>query len=60
MHPTLTYEVQKAITQERLHNAAAAQRTRLDRDGRRPRLAIGVRLPSRSGFRAVRGPLGLL
>jgi hypothetical protein len=59
MHPTLTYEVQKAITQERLHTAAVAQRTRLDRDGRRPRLATGARLPSRSGFRAVLRPLGL-
>jgi hypothetical protein len=60
MHPTLTYEVQKAITQERLHNAAVAQRTRLDRDGRRPRLATGVRLRSNPGFRAVLGLLGLL
>jgi hypothetical protein len=60
MHPALTYEVQKATTQERLHNAAVAQRTRLDRDERRPRPAAGVRLPSRSRFRAALGLLGLL
>ncbi len=60
MHPTLTYEVQKAITQERLHNAAMAQRTRLAQVDRRPRLATGVRLPSHRSFRAVVGLLGLL
>ena len=60
MHSTLTYEVQKAITQERLHNAALAQRTRLERDDRRPRLAPGVRLPLHRGFRTVLGQLGLL
>ena len=60
MHPTLTYEVQKAITQERLHNAAAAQRTRLERDDRQPRLAVGARVRSNPGFRAVLGLLGLL
>ena len=60
MHPTLTYEVQKAITQERLHDAAVAQRTRPERDDRRPRLAAGVRLRSNPGFRAVLGLLGLL
>ena len=60
MHPTLTYEVQKAITQERLHNAALAQRTRLPRVDRRPWLAAGVRPPSHRGFRAVLGLLGLL
>jgi hypothetical protein len=59
MHPTLTYEVQKAITQERLHNAALTQRTRLAQLDRRPRLA-GVRLPSHRSFRAVVGLLGLL
>ena len=60
MHPTLTYEVQKAITQERLHNAAVAHRTQLKRDDRRPRLAAGARLRSNPGFRAVLGLLGLL
>jgi hypothetical protein len=60
MHPTLTYEVQKAITQEKLHNAALAQRTRLERDDRPPRLAAGARLRSNPGFRTVLGLLGLL
>jgi hypothetical protein len=60
MHPALTYEVQKAITQERLHNAAIAQRTPLERDDRRPRRATGARLRSNPGFRAVLGLLGLL
>jgi hypothetical protein len=59
MHPTLTYEVQKAITQERLHNAALTQRTRLAQLDRRPRPAAGVRLPSHRSFRAVVGLLGL-
>ena len=60
MHSALTYEVQKAITQERLHKAAMAQRTRLERDDRRQRLAAGARLRSNPGFRAVLGLLGLL
>ena len=60
MHPTLTYEVQTAITQERLHNAALTQRTRLPRVDRRSRLADEVRQPSHRGFRAVLGLLGLL
>jgi hypothetical protein len=60
MHPTLTYEVQKAITQERLHNAAVMQRTRLQRDDHRPRRAAGARLRSTPVFRAVLGLLGLL
>ena len=60
MHPTLTYEVQKAITQERLYNAALAQRARLAQVDRRPRLAAGVRRPSHRGFRFVLGLLGLL
>lgn len=60
MHPTLTYEVQKAITQEWLHNAELAQRTQLERDDRRPRLSGGARLRSKPGFRAVLGLLGLL
>lgn len=60
MHPTLTYELQKAMTQERLYNAAVAQRTRLERDDRRPRLAAAARLRSNPGFRAVLGLLGLL
>jgi hypothetical protein len=60
VHPTLTYEVQKAITQERLHNAALAQRTRLPRDDRQPRLTAELRRPLHRGFRAVLGLLGLL
>jgi hypothetical protein len=60
MHPTLTYEVQKAITQERLHNAALTQWTRLERVDRRPRVAAEARQPSHRGFRAVLGLLGLL
>jgi hypothetical protein len=60
MHSMLTYEVQKAITQERLHNAALTQRNRLAQVDRRPRLAAGVRLPSHRGFRSVLGLLGLL
>jgi hypothetical protein len=60
MHSTLTYEVQKAITQERLHNAAVARRTRLERDDARPRPGAGARLRSNPGFRAVLGLLGLL
>jgi len=59
MHSTLTYEVQKAIAQERLHNAAAAQRTRLERDDRQPRLAVRARVRSNLGLRAVLGVLGL-
>ena len=59
MHSMLTYEVQKAIAQERLHNAAVAQRTRLERDDRRPRLAAGARRRSNPRFRAVLGLLGL-
>ena len=58
MHSALTHEVQKAITQERLHNAAVAQRTRLERDDR-PRLAAGARRRSNPGFRAALGLLGL-
>ncbi len=60
MHPTLTYEVQKAITQERLNDAALAQRTRLLHVNRRPRLAAAVRLPLQGRFRAALGLLGLL
>jgi hypothetical protein len=60
MHPTLTYELQKAITQERLHNAALTQRARLAQNDRLPLLAAGVRLPSHRGFRFVLGPRGLL
>jgi hypothetical protein len=60
MHPTLTYEVQKAITQERLQDAALAQRTRLPRVNRRPRLAAEVRQSSHRGFRVLLGLLGLL
>jgi hypothetical protein len=60
MHPTLTYEVQKAITQERLRNAALTQRTRLPRADRQPRPAAEVRRTSHRGFRAVLGLLGLL
>lgn len=60
MHPAITYEVQKAITQERLHNAALTQRTQLQRADRRPRLAAGVRPPSHRGLRSVLGLLGLL
>jgi hypothetical protein len=60
MHPTLTYEVQKAITQERLHSAALAQRTRLPRANRRQRPAAEVRPPLRRGFRAVLALVGLL
>ena len=60
MHPALTYEVQKAIIQERLHNAALTQRTRLAEVDRRPRLAAEKGQPCRRGFRAVVGLLGLL
>jgi hypothetical protein len=60
MHPTLTYEVQKAIAQERLHNAALQQRTRLPRVDRRPRLATEMGQPSHRGFRALLGLLGVL
>jgi hypothetical protein len=60
MHPTLTYEVQKAITQEKLHNAAVAQRTRLERHDRRRGIAARVHLPVHRNFRAVLGLLGLL
>jgi hypothetical protein len=60
MHSMLTYEVQKAVTQDRLHNAAVAQRTRLERDDRRPRLAAGARRRPNPGLRAVLGLLGLL
>jgi hypothetical protein len=59
MHPTLTYEVQKAITQERLHNATLTQQARLALVDRGPRLAAGVRQPSHRSFRAVWGLLGL-
>jgi hypothetical protein len=58
MHPTLTYQLQKAITQERLHNAALTQRARLAHIDRWPRPA--VRQPSHRGFRFVLGLLGLL
>ena len=60
MHPALTYELQKAITQERLHDAALARRTRLARLDRRPRLTAAMRLPLHRGFRPVLGLLGLL
>jgi hypothetical protein len=59
MHSPLTYEVQKAITQERLHSVAVAQRTQLERDARWPRRPAGARLHSNPGFRAVLGLLGL-
>jgi hypothetical protein len=59
MHPALTYELQKSITQERLHNAALTRRARLAQVNRRPRLAAGVRLPSHRGFRFVLGLRGL-
>jgi hypothetical protein len=60
MHPTLTYELQKAITQERLHHAALTQRARLAQADRQPRLAAGARLLSHRRFRLVLGLLGLL
>jgi hypothetical protein len=60
MHPALTYELQKTIAQERLHNAARTQRTRLPRVDDRPRLAAGVRQPSHLRSRFVLGLLGLL
>ncbi len=60
MHPTLTYEVQKATTQERLHNAALKQRARLAQVERQPRLAAGMRQPPHRSFRFVVGLLGLL
>jgi hypothetical protein len=60
MHSMVTYEVQKAITQDKLHNAGVPQRARLERDDRRPRRAAGARRRSTPGFRAVLGLLGLL
>jgi hypothetical protein len=60
MHPTLTYEVQKAITQEKLQNAALTQRTRVERVARRPRVAGEAPQPAHRGFRAALGLLGLL
>jgi hypothetical protein len=60
MHPALTYQLQKAITQERLQNAALTQRARLAQVGHGPRLAAGVRWPSHRGFRFVLGLRGLV
>jgi hypothetical protein len=60
MHPTLTYQLQKAITQERLHSAALTQRARFAQVDRRPRLAAEMRQPSRRGFRSLLGLLGPL
>jgi hypothetical protein len=60
MHPALTYELQKTITQERLQNAALTQRARLAQVDRRPRRAAGLRWPTHRGFRYVLGLRGLV
>jgi hypothetical protein len=55
MHPTLTYEVQKAIVEERLRNAAVAAQYHVlapDRTGTR-RLTMRVRRPRHPRLWAV-------
>lgn len=54
MHPGITYDVQKAIIEERLRKAELAQRCQLDHDVRRPRGAT-ARRARRHRWRGVVG-----
>jgi hypothetical protein len=53
MHTTLTYEAQKAVLQERLRNAALAQRNEQPSSPGRLRLAARVGLPGPLRFRPL-------
>jgi hypothetical protein len=43
MHPTLAYELQKTIIEERLRNATLAQQHRLEATENKPRVAARLR-----------------
>lgn len=53
MHPGLTYEVQKAVIEERLRNAKLAQQCRLAHDRGRARRGTAARVPRPRRLRAM-------